>query len=68
MSELSHNSPGRVSHCEARRDAGITEKIERLKEEIARGADPEINVQLYYWSVLLNNIHKNPAIARASDW
>eukprot|EP00975_Prorocentrum_lima_P061404 12871082-Prorocentrum_lima.AAC.1 len=64
MSELSHKSPGRVKHCVSRLDSRVTEKIDKIKEE----ADPEDNVQLHYLSLLLDNIHKNEALARAADW
>eukprot|EP00975_Prorocentrum_lima_P047896 10016338-Prorocentrum_lima.AAC.1 len=68
MSQLSHQSAGRVGHCAARRDARIADKLDRLQEAADRDPNPQINVQLQYWTTLRNNIHKNAAIARASDW
>eukprot|EP00975_Prorocentrum_lima_P054670 11462085-Prorocentrum_lima.AAC.1 len=63
MSQLSHQSAGRVNHCSARRDARIEGKLDRLRQAAEQDPDPEINMQLQYWTVLLGNIHKNAPIA-----
>eukprot|EP00975_Prorocentrum_lima_P036612 7699539-Prorocentrum_lima.AAC.1 len=68
MSQLSHQSAGRANHCAARRDACIDDKLDRLRKAADQDPNPEINVQLQYWTVLLDNIHKNAPIARAADW
>eukprot|EP00975_Prorocentrum_lima_P036944 7776378-Prorocentrum_lima.AAC.1 len=39
-----------------------------LRQAAEENPSPEINVQLQYWSMLLENIHKNAPIARAADW
>eukprot|EP00975_Prorocentrum_lima_P057079 11975193-Prorocentrum_lima.AAC.1 len=68
MSQLSHQSEGRVNRCAARRDARIEDNIDKLQEAADKDPDPQVNAQLQYWTTLRNNIHKNAAIARASDW